>query len=169
MLELHNKGTKTAIHTDENDTFLYYFFRLGACLHGFKTWCRPAFVVDGTYLYGDGHGVLLSAVGFDTNDQIFPIAFAIVDSENNESYEWFMQQLFDALGPEFSSREDLVMCSDRSQSIEHRVSTVFTRACHVCCTFHLKENIKTRYHNIAAATSFMNAALAYTNDDYRRL
>ncbi|KAI3945812.1 hypothetical protein MKW98_023086 [Papaver atlanticum] len=124
MLQLHNEGKKWRFILMQMMLFCIIFFALGACLHGFKTWCRPAFAVDGTHLSGDGHGVLLLAVGFDANDQILPIAFAIVDSENNESCEWFMQQLFDALGTAVSSREDLVVCSDGSQSIEHGVSTV---------------------------------------------
>lgn len=33
---------------------------------------------------------MLVVVGVDTNDQLFPIAFIIVEDKNNESYGWFI-------------------------------------------------------------------------------
>ncbi|KAI3993770.1 hypothetical protein MKX01_002783, partial [Papaver californicum] len=86
MLELHNPGTITMIKTDANDAF-----------YGFKTRCRPLFVGDCMYLTGPRKGILLSAIGYDANEQMYSIAFTIVDSENGDSCEWFMQKLFDAL------------------------------------------------------------------------
>ncbi|KAI3977614.1 hypothetical protein MKX01_004147 [Papaver californicum] len=75
-----------------------------------------------------------------------------------------MQKLFDALGPEYSSREDLVVCSDRSQNIEEAVIKVFPGVCHVYCAYHLKN-----FHNVAAAEAFMRDVKAYTDDDYRKV
>ncbi|KAI3865542.1 hypothetical protein MKW98_007864 [Papaver atlanticum] len=111
ILVKHNPGTKTAIETDTKGGFLYYFFALG-----------PAFAVDGTHLSGERKGTLLSAIGYDANEKMYPIVFAIVDSENGDSCLWFMQKLFDALGREYSMNEDLVVCSDRSQSFESAIA-----------------------------------------------
>ncbi|XP_026400547.1 uncharacterized protein LOC113296455 [Papaver somniferum] len=87
MLGARNKGTVTEIVTDSDDSFLYYFFAFRVCIEGFKNCFRPAFAVDGTHLTGPRQGVLLSAVGMDPDESIYPIAFAVVDSENNESWE----------------------------------------------------------------------------------
>ncbi|KAI3852134.1 hypothetical protein MKW98_020133 [Papaver atlanticum] len=168
MLVEHNPGTKTTIETDTKGDFLYYFFALGVSLHGFKSWCRPAFVVYDIHLTGERGGPLLSAIGYDANGKMYPIEFAIVDSENGDSYLWFMQKLFDALGHEYSIRKDLVVCLDRPASFESAIAEVFPSACHVYCAYHIKWNIIRRYHNFAAAKAFMRAAQAYTKDGYRR-
>ncbi|XP_026436018.1 uncharacterized protein LOC113333859 [Papaver somniferum] len=136
--------------------------------HRFKSWCRPVFVVYGMHLSGERRGTLLSAIGYDANGKMYPIAFSIVDSENDDSCLWFMQKLFNALGHEYSVRKDLVVCSDRSEGFESAIAEVFSEACHVYCAYHIKGNIIRRYHNFAAAKAFMRVAQAYTIDGYRR-
>lgn len=42
--------------------------------------------------------VLLSVVSIDANNEIFPNAFAVVESENEESWTWFMKILKDYIG-----------------------------------------------------------------------
>ena len=43
-------------------------------------------------------GQLLTDVGMDPNDCIFPIAMAVVEIESFASWEWFLQTLKDELG-----------------------------------------------------------------------
>ena len=52
--------------------------------------CRPVLCVDGTFLTGMYKGQLLTCIGVDANDKIVPIAFAFVESENAESWLWFL-------------------------------------------------------------------------------
>ncbi|KAI3863700.1 hypothetical protein MKW98_031292 [Papaver atlanticum] len=165
MLVEHNPGTKTAIETDIKGGFLYYsFLRWG-----------PAFVVYDIHLTGERGGTLLSAIGYDANGKMYPIAFAIVDYENGDSCLWFMQKLFDALGHEYSMRKDLVVCSDRSTSFESAIAEVFPSACHVYYAYHIKVVIFSQcreYHQevpqLRRAKAFMRAAQEYTKDGYRR-
>ncbi|KAK8659412.1 hypothetical protein V6N13_029613 [Hibiscus sabdariffa] len=42
---------------------------------------------------GDFKGELLSFVGIDANNQIFPIAWAVVEVENRETWAWFLKNL----------------------------------------------------------------------------
>lgn len=44
----------------------------------------------------------------DTNEQLFPLAFAIVEGENNESWGWFMAYIL-ARG---TQQPDLLVISD---------------------------------------------------------
>ncbi|KAL3502463.1 hypothetical protein ACH5RR_036912 [Cinchona calisaya] len=46
-------------------------------------------VIDGTFLKGPCWGVLLTAVGMDPNYSIYPIAYAITEGENKDTWEWF--------------------------------------------------------------------------------
>jgi hypothetical protein len=48
-------------------------------------------------LKGTYGGQLLSAVGKDGNNQMMPIAFAIVEAETKESWAWFINILMEDL------------------------------------------------------------------------
>jgi len=102
-------------------------------------------VVDGTHLQGKYHGCLLTASEHDANFQVFPIAFAIVDNENHNSWTWFMEKLRDIV-PDGS---DLIIISDRHQSIYHAKSLVYTQAHHVCCLVHLRRNVRSLYKGMS--------------------
>ena len=45
------------------------------------------------FLKGLMKGQLLVALGRDGNNQMFPIAWAVVDKETNESWSWFIENL----------------------------------------------------------------------------
>ncbi|CAN1120970.1 hypothetical protein LINPERHAP2_LOCUS507 [Linum perenne] len=57
---------------------------------GFLAGCRKMFALDGCFLKGEVKGMLLSAVGKDRNNQMFPIAWAVVEGENRNSWGWFV-------------------------------------------------------------------------------
>ena len=103
--------------------FKYLFLSFGASAKGYR-YMRKVIVVDGTHLKGKYNGCLLSASAQDANYQIFPIAFAIVDGENDQSWGWFFQKLSSVV----SDGYNLVFVSDRYQSIYarlHKVNTHF--------------------------------------------
>jgi hypothetical protein len=55
-----------------------------ACKKGFMAGCRKVVGLDGCFFKGATNGELLQAVGRDANNQMYPIAWAVVDKENNE-------------------------------------------------------------------------------------
>jgi len=69
-----------------------------ACKKGFQH-CRRFIGLDGCFLKTPQGGQLLTAVGRDPNDQIFPLAYAVVEAENKDSWVWFLRHLSDDLGP----------------------------------------------------------------------
>ncbi|KAL2894767.1 DNA translocase FtsK [Bienertia sinuspersici] len=73
------------------------FQRLFNCFDGLKKgWkegCRRIICVDAAFLKTSLGGQILSAIGRDPNDQMFPIAWAVVEGENNLSWEWFFTHL----------------------------------------------------------------------------
>ncbi|XP_039139366.1 uncharacterized protein LOC120276748 isoform X2 [Dioscorea cayenensis subsp. rotundata] len=60
--------------------------------------CRNLVSLDGCFLKGTYGGQLLTAVGIDANDCIYPIAWAVVNKENKENWTWFLQLLAQDLG-----------------------------------------------------------------------
>ncbi|KAM0858742.1 hypothetical protein ACQ4PT_047628 [Festuca glaucescens] len=73
------------------------YWSYDACKRGFLTGCRPLICVDGCHIKTRYKGVLLTAVGIDPNDCIFPIAMGMVEVECTSSWEWFLTTLRDDL------------------------------------------------------------------------
>nr|XP_029154668.1 uncharacterized protein LOC112805316 [Arachis hypogaea] len=73
----------------EVDESTVYFHRLfwtfPPCIEAFRH-CKPLVCIDGTHLYGKYGGTLLLAIAQDGNSNILPIAFALVEGENAESW-----------------------------------------------------------------------------------
>lgn len=61
-----------------------------ACKVAFATTCRPLIGLDGFFLKGNYLGHLLTIMGKDDNNQILPIAYALVVSESTKSWSWFL-------------------------------------------------------------------------------
>ena len=148
---------------DNADHFKYFFMSLGASIEGWQH-CRPIISVDGTFLKCTFKGCMILACTLDGNNQIFPLAMAIVDSENDASYEWFFFKLKDAIGV----REELVIVSDRHASIAKGAKNAFPEASHVICNYHLLQNLKTRFHEPAMANAFHACARAYHTTEFSR-
>jgi transposase-like protein len=52
--------------------------------------CCDVLSIDGTFLTGKNEGTMLNAIGIDTDHQLVPLAFAIVEKENSGSWGWFL-------------------------------------------------------------------------------
>jgi hypothetical protein len=57
---------------------------------------------------------MLTAIVVDGNNQFLPIAFAFVESENTDSWYWFLKQVKLAV---VSDREDVCLLHDRHAGI----------------------------------------------------
>ncbi|TYK14840.1 protein FAR1-RELATED SEQUENCE 4-like [Cucumis melo var. makuwa] len=88
-----NPGTCIALEMDDSGHFKFCFMAFGASIEGWK-YCRPIISVDGTFLKCKFGGIPLTASSQDSNNQIFPLAFAIVDSENDASWTWHVSIVF---------------------------------------------------------------------------
>jgi hypothetical protein len=69
------------------------YWSYDACKRGFLAGCRPLICVDGCHIKTRYKGVLLTAVGIDPNDCIFPIAFGLAEVECTSNWEWFLTSL----------------------------------------------------------------------------
>ncbi|KAF3520822.1 hypothetical protein DY000_02060028 [Brassica cretica] len=92
MLRVANPGTHSSYEIDSNGRFRYLFIAFGQSIRGFNKVMRRVIVLDGTFLKSKYKGALLVAIAVDGNSNLFPIAFGIVDSENEWSWIWFMRK-----------------------------------------------------------------------------
>ncbi|KAK8713725.1 hypothetical protein V6N13_148936 [Hibiscus sabdariffa] len=110
-LRQSNPGTTTC-KLDERK-----FERLYICIQamkdGFKAGCRPIISLDGCHLKGYYQGHLLEAVGIDADDLIYPISFAVVESENQSSWCWFLELL--ATDLEIENSHSFTFMTDRQK------------------------------------------------------
>ncbi|XP_013700327.1 uncharacterized protein LOC106404128 [Brassica napus] len=88
-------------------------------IRGFQTAMRQFLVVDGTFLKSKYKGVLLAATALDGNSNLYLVAFAVVDSENDRSWDWFMRQLKVVVADENS----LAFVLDKNASLCKRKGT----------------------------------------------
>ncbi|XP_050937736.1 uncharacterized protein LOC127148299 [Cucumis melo] len=87
-----NPGSFTAYEIDPNGHFKYCFMAIASSIEGWR-YCRPNIAVDGTFLKCKYGGTLLTATTMDGNSKIFPLAFSIVDSENDASWKCLNSKL----------------------------------------------------------------------------
>ncbi|KAH9626059.1 hypothetical protein KSS87_001984 [Heliosperma pusillum] len=136
------------------------FWAFGPSIRGFEH-CRPILTVDGTHLYGKYKGVLLIAIGVDANDQIYPLAFAIVDCESIDTWGGFM----DCIRKHVTQREGICVISDRHVGIMTAMNKVGggwtePQAFHRFCTRHQASNINTKFKSNELKLAFLSTACA---------
>lgn len=116
--------------------------------------------VDGTFLKGRYGGVLLLATAQDANQQIYPLAFAIVDRECDDSYDFFFYHIHKFV----PDTEEQLFISDRHMSIKNGIAKHYTKASHGVCMYHLKGNIKKKSTKNIVQQMFVDAARCYRKD-----
>ncbi|CAN1131398.1 hypothetical protein LINPERHAP2_LOCUS6379, partial [Linum perenne] len=91
-------GSSVKIMVDTNNpNNVHHFQRMYICFDslkkGFLVGCRKIISLDGCFLKGLCKGELLTAVGRDANDQMYIIAWCVVEVESKSSWDWFLEQL----------------------------------------------------------------------------
>ena len=127
------------------------FWAFGLCIRGFRH-CRPMISIDATHLYGKYKGKLLIAMATDGNNEIYPLAFAVVESESTESWGWFLACLLTYV----TDWTNLCIISDRHHGIqscfddtEHRGYLQPPLVHHRYCLRHLVSNVNTNFNSVA--------------------
>jgi hypothetical protein len=73
------------------------------------------------FLIGQYKGQILTAIQMDRNNQIAPLAFAFVESENTESWLWFFRQLKISI---VKDKPNICILHDRHAGILKAIKTV---------------------------------------------
>lgn len=147
---------------NEEPIFRRMYVCYAALRDGFLDGCRQLVGFDGCHIKGPHKGQLLSAVGIDANNGIFPIAFAIVEIENQETWTWFLEYFLVDIKIE-NAGTGWAFISDKQKGLGNVIKAVMPHAEHRHCVRHLYNNFKNAGHNgLALKNSLWSAARATT-------
>ena len=182
-----NPGSTCHLDVKPGDNGQICFQRLYMCFKGVKDgWiagCRKVIGLDGCFITHTCKGQLLTAMGRDGNNQMFPIAWAVVDVENKNNWCWFLSLLSDDLN--LSNGLGVTVISDAHkvipifvllnalkltlyintdytmfcmQGLIEAVKTWLPQAEHRHCTRHLYANFKRKWNGLEYRRLFWGAA-----------
>ncbi|CAM8960811.1 unnamed protein product [Rhodiola kirilowii] len=110
-------------------------------------YARPVISIDGTFLKGRYNGKLLIAMGFDSNNHQYPLAYGLVDEETTANWSWFLRLLRRDI---CQTRERVCIISDRHAGIIEAMKKEqngFTgdMGIHRFCLLHVRSNFSSTY------------------------
>ncbi|PHT41440.1 hypothetical protein CQW23_20294 [Capsicum baccatum] len=134
-----NPGSLATFTTKDDSSFHRLFVSFHASLYGFEQGCRPLLFLDSIFLKSKYQGTLLAATAADGNDGVFPVAFAIVDSESDDNWDWFLLQLRTAL----SMCRGITFVADREKGLRESIAEIFQGedVVHGYCLRYLSEQL----------------------------
>ncbi|KAG5549551.1 hypothetical protein RHGRI_014768 [Rhododendron griersonianum] len=151
-VKVKNPGTEYILLSKDTNipgcrTFDRLFWAFGPAIEGFKH-SRPVISIDGTFLTGKYKGVILVAVTQDAENQIFPIAFAIVEKEDANNWGWFLSCLRNFV----TNRTELCLISDRHTGLLSYIKGDPLwrppHAYHRYCARHIGANYMRRFNKV---------------------
>ncbi|KAI3791870.1 hypothetical protein L2E82_05734 [Cichorium intybus] len=139
---------------------------LGALKKGFKAGMRDFLGLDGTFMKGPFPGQVLTAVGVDSNNGIYPLAYAIVEAENTSSWKWFLDCLGEDL--DLHANSNFTFISDRQKGLLPAISQKFPCAEHRFCLKHIYENMRKYWKTREYKDHLWKCATATTIPEFER-
>ncbi|XP_015938245.1 uncharacterized protein LOC107463876 [Arachis duranensis] len=152
---------------DESKAYFHrLFWTFPPCIEAFRH-CKPLVSIDGTHLYGKYGGTLLIAIAQDENSNILPVAFALVEGENAESWSFFLSHLRQHVTPQ----PGLLVISDRHNGIKAALeapdgSWLPPVAYRTFCIRHIAANFALTFKGKDARRLLVNAAYAKTEVEF---
>nr|GEV62438.1 multidrug resistance-associated protein 5 [Tanacetum cinerariifolium] len=137
-----NPGSIVKLGVTVNPGGKTYFDRFYMCFaglaDGWKARCSKIIALDRCFLKRPNQGEILTAIGTDRNNHIYPVAWAVVNVENKDKWTWFFELLEQDLGSSRGNR--LTLMSDQHKGLIEVVKDVMPNAEHRQCARHIYEN-----------------------------
>ncbi|KAJ9541381.1 hypothetical protein OSB04_027887 [Centaurea solstitialis] len=115
--------------SNETRQFKRIYVCLRALKKGFAEGKREILGFDGAFMKGPFPGQVLTAVGMDSNNGTYPLAYAIVEAETKQSWSWFLEFLGDDLN--LFANSNFTFISDRQKG---KVYSDYLWKCAAACT-----------------------------------
>lgn len=161
QIKKSNPGTVAEVYTACADNrFQRLFVSFYASIYGFLNGCLPVLGLGGFQLKNKYLGTLLSATSFDADGGLFPLAFAVVDMENDENWIWFLSELHEALEMNTQRMPQFTFLTDGSRGIIDALNRKFPSSFHAVCMRYLTESIGKEFKNSRLVHLLWQAAYA---------
>ncbi|XP_071718819.1 uncharacterized protein [Rutidosis leptorrhynchoides] len=172
ILELQRSNPGTTVKLDvepgnlksKTRVFKRIYVCLGALKKGFKAIGRDLLGLDGCFMKEPAKGCILTAVGVDSNNGIYPVAYAIVELECGASWTWFLKCLGEDL--DLCSNSNFTFISDRQKGLVHAVENLFPCAEHRHCLRHIHGNMKGSFRGVAYKNHLWRCATVTTVPEF---
>ncbi|KAL0431190.1 UNVERIFIED_CONTAM: hypothetical protein Sradi_0745000, partial [Sesamum radiatum] len=133
---------------------------------GFLAGCRQLIGVDDCHLKGPQGEIMLTAVGVDPSNNLYPIAYAVVSSEKRETWKWFLNLLMEDLNIERDYEYTFI--SYKQKGFIQVIEIVFPNSNHRFCIRHMHSNFKNAgFRGQALKMTLWKAAKATTLQEFR--
>ncbi|KAI7946885.1 hypothetical protein MJO29_011412 [Puccinia striiformis f. sp. tritici] len=107
--------------------------------------------MDATYQTNKYKMPLLHVVGVDSSNKTFTFAFCFLAREQEEDYQWALEQLKSSLAPHIPD----VILTDKEKALMNAIKTVFPTTRNLLCQWHMARNLET------------NCAQHFSSADYK--
>ncbi|KAL0349920.1 UNVERIFIED_CONTAM: hypothetical protein Sradi_4141200 [Sesamum radiatum] len=164
-VRVNNPGSKIiSRRTEGSNVFEKLYYSLHAMKQGFVEGCRPIIGLDGCFLKTVFGGQMLVVVGRDANDNMWPIALAIVPVENRENWCWFIREVLDDIGGLGTNRWSFI--SDRQKGLIEALRELVPDAEHRYCLRHMYANFKIKFKSAQLKDFFWKAASTANKQEF---
>ncbi|XP_070055077.1 uncharacterized protein [Nicotiana tomentosiformis] len=145
MLRSTNPGNTVVLKTSKEiipskEVFVGIYICLHACKVGWLVGCRNVIGFDGAFLKGVCRGELLSCIGKYGNNQVYLVAWAVVENETKNTRSWFFRCLMHDLQLIESQGEGLTIIFDMQKRLVQSVAELMPNADHRICAIHIWSN-----------------------------
>ncbi|KAI7962268.1 hypothetical protein MJO28_000362 [Puccinia striiformis f. sp. tritici] len=107
--------------------------------------------MDATYQTNKYKMLLLHVVGVDSSNKTFTFTFCFLAREQEEDYQWALEQLKSSLAPHIPD----VILTDKEKALMNAIETVFPTTRNLLCQWHMARNLET------------NCAQHFSSADYK--
>nr|XP_016505588.1 PREDICTED: uncharacterized protein LOC107823465 [Nicotiana tabacum] len=136
--------------------FVGFYICFDAIKKSYLAGCRPCIGLDGYFLKGVCKGQLLVAVCKDGNNQMLPLAWAVVEIENQHTWRWFVSILKADL--ELGDGTNLTMITDMQKGLQNAISDILPNFEHRMCARHILANWSKKWRGIERRNCFWRCA-----------
>ena len=170
-LKRSNPGTTVVfdneIGPNQTPIFKRIYIFLHACNLGWLNRCRPIIGLDGCHIKGYHKSQLLLAVGIDTYNGYYPVAYAVVEKECYTSWFWFLDLL--KLDLRLERLVGVTFMTDKQKGLVEAISQLFDGCEHRNCVRQLYANFQLKFKNQLLRGKVWQAARATTVTEFTRV
>jgi len=140
--------------------FVAYFELLDHQLRGFSS-CSSLLNIVGTHLHRKYKGCLVIATGIDVDSGLYPLTFAVVESEPEDSWWWFLQCIYDLI-LSVHNNMTITFISDRRKGLSKALAKGWPSPHHHrYCLGHIRANCKFSFLKMLSCIIYCGQVVHY--------